>query len=288
MHTQHVNWNYSEKMVQKGWIKFLLKFSYRCCSFFGLIPFHWNKRTRKFETSWYDKVYSGIICIAFLYFYRTSGLSTVAVLNPLVVIAFFYLNMSLIFITFTIQCFNAEKLANYLNKLKQFLKKLTGITGFERSKHSYRKPIILLLFKTIVVNLMAQSGIILACSILGQIITGRIDYFVVFIVSYAYFLQTIVPNIFYAIVLGAEFYLKLLNDKINDVINKNAKFEQKKSQYSYYEMDFVADELCKKLDQIAIYHAKLTAFIVIANKIFSVQLLGSITNFVGILLIEVC
>lgn len=273
-------------MKQKHIVLLIIKFGYGFCSIFGLCPFWYSPRKHCFESAWCYHVYPLIVYISFSYFYLTSGLSVISLLNPLVMIAFVYMTMITISVIFLVQNINANHIVSFLNGLLAFLKKLNNVYE-NKNEFNYREPILLILFKTVLVSCIAQIAVINCCVILGTMMTGQIDYFVMFIMSVAYFLQTIVPNMFYALVLGATFHYKLLNVEIEKVIKTTDLVSRHCNINSVHKRRAIFFKLSERLDYIASFHAELTAKTIEANGIWAIQLLVSNANSVGILLIQV-
>lgn len=253
---------------------------------FGLCPFWYNLQRKTFETAWYNLVYPVLVYTAFSYFYPTSGLAGISLLNPLVVVAFFYMTMATISVIFLVQCMSAKHIVKYLNQLIIFERRLNILYAQTSNKH-YLRPILLFLYKTVLVSFFAQLAVINCCVILAQMLTGQTDYFLILIISVAYFLQTIVPNMFYALVLHATFHYKQINHEIEIVASETEGIASAAAKYTAQERRQQFFNLSERIDLIASCHGTLTAQIIEANGIFSKQLLASSANFVGILIIEV-
>lgn len=272
-------------MDQKDIIGLILRFSYGFCVCFGLCPFSYNFQRKTFETAWYHLVYPILVYIAFSYFYPTSGLAVISSLNPLVVVAFFYMTMANISVIFLVQCMNANRIVAFLNELFVFEYRLNDLYT-KTIEDKFFPSILLFLYKTVLVNCFAQLAVINCCVIISQVLTGQTDYFVIFIISVAYFLQTIVPNMFYTLVLHAKFHYKQINREIEEVVGETQNILSS-AIYTTQERRTKLFNLCERIDRIASCHGTLTTQIIEANNIFSKQLLVSSANFVGILIIEV-
>lgn len=229
------------------------------------------------------QVYSGFVVISFSYFYPTSGISVVSSLNPLVAITFFNLSMTTICLTLFVQIVHSHKIVPFLNDAIHFLYAFNKF--IDRHKVNYLSPIFAIIFKIGVVNLTAQYACIGGINAILTQVTGKKDYFVIFMVSVAYTLQSMIPNIFYGSLLAIAFYLKQINDKIDDIVvqaqwisNVNEKKYMKEKRYC---------DLSDRLDEITAYHSRLIELTIRLNKLCSFQILLSITNFFGLLLIEV-
>lgn len=287
LHNKQSSFLFKKKMAQKRIILLILKFSYLFCMGFGLCPFWYHFQRKTFETYWYHLMYPILVYTAFSYFYPTSGLAVISLLNPLVVVAFFYMTMANISVIFAMQCMNAKHIVKFLNQLIVFEDRLS-ILYARTIENQYLRPILLFLFKTVVVSCFAQLAVINCCIVLAQMLTGETDYFVIFIISVAYFLQTIVPNMFYTLVLHATFHYKQINREISKVVSDTRTVASSPAlRATAIDRRMVFFNLSERIDLIASCHGTLTTQIIKANNIFSKQLLVSSANFVGILIIEV-
>lgn len=260
-----------------------LKIFFWFCKLFGFCPFHYNSRRKRYNWTWIEIIYSISIWANFCYFYTTSGLSAVARLNPLVVVAFFYLTMSTITMVFLIQCAHANQLANLSNKTYALLQELKPFCSSLSNVHAFRYG-MLFLCKIILTSGIAQVATIVCCSLIGKMISGSIDYFVIFIVSVAYFMQTLVPNIFYTFILGISMHYRQLNNEVEKIVAEVRRFVKDKHVIQSANQ---FNHLIQRLDCIATLHGKLTIHSKNVNDIFSLQLLITISNFFAIILIEV-
>lgn len=273
-------------MIRVGTLKFLLQIAYKFSQLCGLVPFHYSEGSSSYVSGWYDQIWPATAYLSFAYFYPTSGLSVISVLNPLVVVAFFYMTVTTISVIFLVQAINARKICTLLNDIAALNSEL-----FKREQNlvgkSYWPYVSLALAKIILVNFVAQCAVIYCCTTLAIMLTGKGDFFVVFLISWAYCLQTIVPNMFYVGVLGASFHYEQINKEIA-VVLREAKL------LSFGQHDFTSNELKEKflelsgrLNCLASLHSRLFHLVTRANETCSLQLLVSTANFVGILLIEV-
>lgn len=261
----------------------ILKCFYLFCKLLGLCPCHYNSRRKLFDWSKWEIIYSVFVWINFSYFYPMIGLKMMTHLNPLVVISFFYLSMVTITFIFAIQCWHAKKLAALMNETQILMEKLLpfchSISKWQSIRYGIR-----FIYKTIVTSAIAQIGSINFCVILSKMMTGKVDYFMIFIISIAYFLQTLVPNMFYTFVLGTSMQFHQLNAEIQKIadeanlLTKNTRDHNSNERFH---------KLSLRLDYIASLHGKLTVHTKNVSKIFAWQLLIVITSFVAILLIEV-
>lgn len=263
-----------------------LKIFYWFGKLLGLCPFHYNSRKKLFVWTWTEIFYSFFIWSNFSYFYWTSGLNGVTSLNPLVVIAFFYLAMFTIAIVFMMQCLHTKKLVNLLNETGKLLQQLKPFCDKLSTWHALRY-LALFISKTLVTSGVAQIASISTCALISKLMTGKIDYFVIFIVSVAYFLQTLVPNMFYTFILGASMHYQQLNNEILRIVGHANAVIQNRATGRMPNQDYRLIQLSQHLDHVASLHGQITIQTRKANKVFSLQLLITIGNFVAIILIEV-
>lgn len=273
-------------MIRVGTIKLLLQIAYKFSRLCGLVPFRYDSTTKRFVTAWFDQIWPAIAYFSFAYFYPTSGLSVISVLNPLVVVAFFYMTVTTISVIFLVQAINAKAICVLLNDISTLNSEL-----YERERHladkNYWPYVSLALAKILVVNVVAQSAVIYCCTTLAIMLTGKGDFFVVFLISWAYCLQTIVPNMFYVGVLGASFHYEQINKEICVVLMEATRLALGRRDFSSDSIREAFEKLSAKLDCLASLHSRLFHLITRANDMCSLQLLVSTANFVGILLIEV-
>lgn len=229
------------------------------------------------------QLYSTFVVISFSYFYPTSGISVVSNLNPLVAITFFGLSMTTICLTLTVQIMHSHKIVQYLNDAIHFLFNFNKF--IDRHRVNYLSSILAIIFKVIVVNLTAQYACIDGVNSILTQVTGKKDYFAIFMVSVAYTLQSMIPNIFYGSLLAISFYLERIKDNIDDIVEQ-AKWASNVDENKYMK-EKIYCELSDRLDEITTYHSRLIVLTHRLNTLCSFQILLSITNFFGILLIEV-
>lgn len=271
-------------MFQERVCVFLLKFVYFFVSVIGLCPLIFDFEKKIFKTSIIMQIYSAFVVISFSYFYPTSGISIVSALNPLVAITFFNLSMTTICLTLFVQIMQSHKIVPFLNDAIHFLHAFNKF--IDRHKVNYLSPIFAIIFKVGVVNLTAQCACIGGINAILTQVTGKKDYFAIFMMSVAYTLQSMIPNIFYGSLLAISFYLKQINDKIDDIVVQ-AKWASSNVDEKKYMKEKVYCDLSDRLDEITSYHSRLIELTIRLNKLCSFQILLSITNFFGILLIEV-
>lgn len=256
------------------------------CKLFGFCPFHYNSRTKLYNSTWIEIFYSILIWANFCYFYATSGLSAVTRLNPLVVVVFFYLTMFTITVVIMIQCAHANRLANLSNEMSRLWQELRPFCSSLSGLHAFRYG-MLFLCKIILTSGIAQAATIVCCSIITQMISGSVDYFVIFIVSVSYSMQILIPNMFYTFILGISMYYHQLNNEVEQIVNEISKFVNEKHVIRGADQFDHHIQISQRLDCIATLHAKLTTLSSKVNDVFSLQLLITICNFFAIIVIEV-
>lgn len=260
-----------------------LKWFYWFCKLFGLCPIHYDYHKSAFNWSTLEILYSIFIWAMFSYFFPTSSLIILSRLNPLVIIVFFYLVMGTISIIFVVMFVNVQKMTVLMNETMNLINELQSCCRQISNQQSIRAAISFIL-KTIVTSSISQFGSIYGCIILCQLESNDIHYFMVFMVSMAYFLQTIVPNMFYVFILCVSMAYNQLNAEIENISNR-ANFYAKYCNNSKSKDAF--EKLTIRLNHIASLHGKLTAHTIKVNQVFSWQLLIVIGNFFTSLLIEV-
>lgn len=138
----------------------------------------------------------------------------------------------------------------------------------------------------VVINFIAQFALIKALHSLLILITGSHDYVAIFIVSVAYFMQSMVPNMFYAALQVADFYLNRINSEVRSIVRSVKNFQDNKALSEFAK----TRQYCTysdRLDELAEFHQCLTNLLVSLNDLFSLQLLFNTLNFFGIFVIEV-
>lgn len=254
-------------MSNRKFVIILSKCVLRFCTIFGFCPFQFNSKKFIFEINFFYYFYSILFYLVFAYLYLTSGLTIILKLNPLAMISFVYLSIMAITVTFIAQWFNAPGLVRIFNNEKLFLFELFSACGYSKL---FRESLLMILCKTLIVSAIAQIAVINGCIILGKLVTGHVDYLVIFIVSVAYFLQTLVPNIFYVTVLTSTFFYRQMNENILSFAKENDR-----------------KLISEKINRLAALHFRLTKVLNKINSVLSIQLLASTADFVAILIIEV-
>lgn len=191
--------------------------------------------------------------------------------------------MTTICLTLVVQIMHSHKIVQFLNDAIHFLYNFNKF--IDRHRVNYLSSIFAIIFKIIVVNLTAQYACIDGINTILTQVTGKKDYFAIFILSVAYTLQSMIPNIFYGSLLGVLFYLEQINAQIDDIVMK-AKWASNADENKYMK-ERVYCELSDRLDEIITYHSRLIELTIRLNRLCSFQILLSITNFFGLLLIEV-
>ena len=272
-------------MLNQGAVKSFFSFVYFLAKSVGLMPAHFDAKRQRFEAAWYDLLWSMFIWLTFSYFFITSGLTQLRLVSQLAVISFYHMTIGTISVIFLMQCLNARGIARFLNGTKVLIGELRKIADIRKVNQT--RPLLLMLLKTVVVNLLAQIAVVNCTNILNTILSGRVGYSVIVFVSLAYVLQALVPNMFYLSALCATAHFENINAEIERIIHQAHLLVKSEAELSSLQKSVRYCELSDRLDCVAVLHYRLTSLLVDANRIFSVQLLVSTTNFVGFLIIEV-
>lgn len=253
----------------------------------GLCPFHYNSRKDAFNWTWLEILYSVLVWMNFAYFYP-AGIWFFRVFDSLIVWSFFYFSLITITIVFAVQCVHVKPLTDLLNETIHLMRDLQPFTAKISTINAFRCG-ILFAFKTIFIGGTLQMVSVVFCINMSKMLTDQVDYFVIFLVLIAYFLQTIVPNIFYTFILGVSIQYQQLNAEIQNIADQATLLTKtnygNKTQYSRSSLHFI--ELSNRLKHVASLHGKITMLTKKVNQVFSFQLLVLITNYVARLLIEV-
>lgn len=270
-------------------ISTVLKLFYWYCKVLGLCPIHYDVRSGAFIWTWYEIFYSLLIWMSFSYFYWTRVLNLIKYLNPILVFIYFTLNLLTIATVFVVQCLNAGQLANVLNQFIELLQNdfkaiRETFTLWQINRCGFR-----FFQKIIFFNGIAMTATMIFCEILSTTVNGQVDYFVNFVMSMAYVLQMLVPNIFYAFVLVISIHLRQLNVEIQKVHNETNELLTAHSvgidglPRRNYQMTL----LSQRLDHLSKLHAEIEIIARQVNQMFSWQLLITICNVINNILIEV-
>lgn len=225
----------------------------------------------------------------FSYFYWTRVLNLIKYLNPILVFIYFSLNILTIAIVFLVQCLNAGKLAKLLNQLIELLQNdfkaiRDAFTVWQIIRYGIR-----FFRKIFILNSIAMTATMIFCETLSMIVTGHIDYFVNFVMSLAYILQMIIPNLFYAFILVISIHLRQLNVEIQKVHNQANELLVARS----VGIDGISNrkqqliQLSERLEYLSKLHSKIEIITRHVNQAFSWQLLVTIYNVITNILLEV-
>lgn len=257
----------------------------------GILPVRYDPATRQFRSSAWMLIHSTVVLCTFSYVYMTSGVTAISALNPLIAIVFTDLTLSSICITFALQCLNARRIVRTLNASVRLIGQLNAtLLGCRADGWINDSDVIGLLLrfgcKIVLVNGMAQWALITALYNLLLLITGKRDYSAIVIVSMGYFMQTMVPNMFFAVMLASRFYYERINAAVAATLTEVHRMEETVDRSEHFrQLDFC--RLSDRVDELAVQHERLTRLIGDINRVMSLQLLCSTINFFGILVIEV-
>lgn len=267
-------------------LKVFAKLAYYFVKGLGFFPIHYDCHTKQFQTSRPQLVYSLLLLIAFSYTYLTSGVSIISALSPLIAVAFTNLSVTTISITLLLQCKNHQSIVLFSNRSKDLMLQINRTLLNNKQPINIRSQLVRLAFKLVFINFMAQFAVIKALHNLLIMITGSKDLMAIFIVSMAYFMQTMVPNIFFVALQVANFYLDLINQEVLNVVRR-ASFMQDNCKFSKFAR---IEEHCScsdRIDELAELHQTMTHLLKDLNKLCALQLMFNVLNFFGILIIEV-
>lgn len=251
----------------------------------GLCPFHYNSRKDAFNWTWSEILYSVFIWINFAYAYPTA-LSDFRGLDSMIVWTFFYFAMITITIVFVVQCLHAKKLTDFLNETLHLMRDLQPFSEKISTLNAIRWG-FMFACKTIFIGGIGQIITVFFCVNVSKIVAENINFFVIFVVSMANFLQTLVPNMFYTFILGVSIQYHQLNAEIQLIVDQAKLLTMTKYDIKMQNSSFQFIQLSKRLKHVASLHGKITMLTKKVNQVFSFQLLVVITNYVAILLIEV-
>lgn len=255
----------------------------------GLCPFHYNFHKKSFNLTKWEVFYTIFVWVNFTYLYAARGLFTLAPqLNPLVMTASHYLALFTINIIFMMQCVNASEITTILNEAQILLEEINSFCKPIPTGEAIRY-LLLFLSKMIFISGIVQMDTIAGCIAISKMVTGEVDYVLIFIISLSYFLQTAVLNMFYSLVLVTIAKYQQLNCEIREILDESSAILRKKRSKngSDYDFDNRLFQLSERMNRIAHFHGKLTLLITKANKTFSLQLLVVIGNTAIVLLIDV-
>lgn len=273
-------------MLQYRILKVTITVSYYFVKVLGLFPARYNSRLKRFETCRPQVAYSILVFIAFAHTYLTSGVAVISALSPLIAVAFTYLSVTTIFATFVMQCVRHAAIVRFANVSKTFLEHLNTRLSVDLPNSSFRSKMVFLGFKVIFINCMAQFAVISAMNNLLIVLTGSQDFMAIFIVSVAYFLQTMVPNMLVAALQLADFYFSRINLEVRTTIIKAHRF-QNSTALSDIVKQFGYCECSDRLDELAKFHLALSTLLGVLTQMFSIQLLINTLYFLGVFVIEV-
>lgn len=133
---------------------------------------------------------------------------------------------------------------------------------------------------------MAQFALINALHNLLVKITGNKDLVSIFIIFVGYFMQTMVPNMFFAALQVVDFYMTRINNEVQHVVRR-AKTIQDNRLASKFARTAEYCSCSDRIDELAELHQTMTHLLQELNRLFAWQLLFNVLNFFGVLIIEV-
>lgn len=259
-------------------------FAYYFAKVLGFFPVRFNSRCNRFQSSRRQVVYSCALLVAFAFTYLTSGVAIISALSPLIAIAFTNLSVTTICCTLLIQCKHYRSIAAFCNQSKDCIERLDRSLGTATT--NCRPQLLRIAFKFFYVNFMAQYAVIKALHNLLVSITGSNDFVAIFIVSMAYFMQTMVPNIFFSVLQVFDFYIDQINREVQRVVDR-AKCVEDNRRSTKFAKTFAYCSCSDRLDELAELHQSIVHLLGDLNGLCGPQLLLNILNFFGIFVIEV-
>lgn len=263
------------------------KLFYWYCKILGLFPIHYNSQKKLFTWTWREIVYSTLISLNFSYFYWTNVYNLFIHLNPIVVFAYFLFNLCTLAAIFVVQCLHVGKLANLLNQLAVLLKNEFNNIQKSLSLWQIIRSGMRFFQKIIFINGIATAATMVFCETLCKIVTGKIDYVVIFVMSMMYILQMLIPHMFYAYILVISIHLRQLNAEIQKIRNKVSVLGTNDDGGTTPNLNDRFIELNHRLGHLFKLHRKIGTITRQVNQVFSFQLLVVIGNLIIMILIEV-
>lgn len=267
----------------------VIKIFYWLFKMSGLCPYHFVSHSKKIQTAWYEIVISLINLIIFSYFHRNIGTRLMALtLNPQLAIEANNLEACAGLILFIDQFARARVIASLLTDARDILmESIQQLNIFEHLNvwTSIGKVSVKIVFGLGIFLLSSYEQL----AILFETFGGFVDHFGIVMISAVYSLIFVIPNIFYAFVVGASIQYERINQKIQHIHKKAERIDRKR-----YRNDFVSRSnnrlnyhLTQELDYLANLHGKLTELIMNINGQFTVPLLMFYTSCVVFPMVEV-
>ena len=143
------------------------------------------------------------------------------------------------------------------------------------------------IFKTAIVNFAAQFSIIFGLNHILIQITGSGDYVSIVSLSVSYTVQTLLLNVFYTMLLVGSYLYNRLNGAIFQITKKAYETMSYPSDDSKYIKIQKYCNFADELDEIMIFHRKITVWILTLNKIWAIQLMAGMTNILVVCIVQV-
>lgn len=247
----------------------------------GLCPYHYVSHSKKFQTAWYEKVISLVLLIIYTNWILIISSRIIITFNPQLGEKTFYLVLGSTLILYIDQCARAKVIASHLTDardiLMEFIQELNIFEHF-----NFWKTIA-----NISVKIVFGFGIIFSSSyyvhsIISETHTGVVDHYAVATQCIIFSSQVHIPNIFYALIVGASIQYKRINRNIEQILKKAEHIS--KADRKEYRLN---NNLKQEFDYLANLHGKLTELIMHLNGQFSIPLLFFYILFITALLIQV-
>lgn len=259
---------------------FVIKIFYCLFKTSGLCPYHFVSYSKKFQTAWYEKVISLMLLIIYTYLYLTICSRIINTLNPQLGEKSFYLVLCSALILFIDQCARAKVIASLLTDardiLMEFIQELNIFEHF-----NFWKTIGKISFKIVFGISIIFLSSYYVLSIITETHSGFIDHYAIVTQCVIFSTQIYIPNIFYALIVGASIQYERINRKIQQILKIAEHIKADRKEYR------LNNNLKQEFDYLADLHGKLTELIMHINRQFSIPLLFFYTLFITALLIQV-
>lgn len=249
----------------------------------GLRPYDYNFKTNEIRHSKLNTIWAIVINIIIIYYYlqsidlyiilleytfRQSFISAIATKY------IFYSNIIIFTLIYVIQNLYKWKILLILKKLQKFIKKTPT-----SNKLNYKNDLIIFLFKAI----FSKLALLLAAFSNVQNNIGT--YFNAIMIVVPTIIVYSISSCFYGMTVGAKYYFKIINNKVEKILFKINERKTKKS--THYETIKIHCDLSDQIDEIAKMHGELCDLIKEFMQLYQIQVLLTFVNSFTSLLAQV-
>lgn len=274
------------KLEERFFYNLIINFHHIINVLVGFAPYHNINKNKKFYFSKYLFLYSIIIVILFISIYLKKLIELVAGGNSIIIIIKIYIGITSIIIKYFMQWKNAKKIITKFNELQKIQVKLLKFTVNDSNIESNNKlkEIFINFFEMLIIIIVGVYGLI---NIFRFVLTfyHKNDNLFLIIVTFFYFVQMIIPYSFYCVIQTIYFSVKLINIKINNLLNVTS------IEYLYIKSDYIKMkkfcELSEILDEFLTIYDELLSVTTAINQLFSIQLLINVLNLYAVIILEV-